>query len=244
MSYASVPIEGEDVVPGSSTSGPTSSDLGFIPFHPAVIASSNPTTVSVSDDIVPPTSEVQVETPSPFTAQEDELIAMELEDRLMREETKRRMNASGRSRPGGVRQGRVRLRMSVNPYPHKMALGKWSSQHAIESRKRRSVEQGGRRGQPFILPGERCNPADYGRRGGGPSGAAEGSTLLPAFDATSSSSSGSRLGCDEQESHWRSTGVGESPESSLGLGGSGSDHGGGGGPVLGAAELGCCRASR
>ena len=164
LSYASVSIKGEDVVPGSSTSGPMSSDPGFIPFHPAVIASSNPTTISVSDDVVPPTSEVQVETPSPFTVQEEELIVMELEDRLMREETERRMNAPGRSRPGGVRQGRVRLCMSVNPYPHKMALGKWSSQHAIESRKCRSVEQGGRRGRPFILPGERCNPGDYGRR--------------------------------------------------------------------------------
>ena len=241
LSYASVPIEGEDVGPSSSTSGPASSDPGFIPFHPAVIASSNPTTVSVSDDVVPPTSKVQVETPSPFTAQEDELIAMELEDRLMREETERRMNELGRSCPGGVRQSRVCLRKSVNPYPHKMALGKWSSKHAIESCKRRSVEQGGQRGRPFILPGERCNPADYGRRGGGSSGAAESVTLLPAFDATSSSSRSSGLEHNKQGSHRGPISVGESPESSLGLGGSGSDHGGGRGPVLGAAESGCCR---
>ena len=32
------------------------------------------------------------------------------------------MNAPGQSRPGGVRQGRIRLHMSTNPYPHKMAL--------------------------------------------------------------------------------------------------------------------------
>ena len=188
LSYTSVPIEGEDIGPGSLTGGPTSSDPGFILFHPAVIASSNPTTVSSSDSAVPPVSEGQVETPSPLTAQEDELITMELEDRLMREETERRMNELGRSCPGGVCQGRVCLRMSVNPYPHKMAIGKWSSQHATKSRKHRSVKQGGQRGRPFILPGEHCNPANYGRRGGGSSGAAEGVALLPAFDATSSSS--------------------------------------------------------
>ena len=152
------------------------------------------------------------------------------------------MNAPGRVRPGGVRQGRFHAK-SVNPYPHKMALGKWSSQHALESRKRRSVEQGGRRGRPFILPGERCNPADYGRRGGGSSGATEGDALLPAFAPSSPSSSSSGLGHHEQGSHRRTAGVGESPVSSLGLGGSGSDHGGGGGPVLGTAESGCCRAS-
>ena len=33
LSYATVPIEGEDVSPGSSTSGPLSSDPGFVPFH-------------------------------------------------------------------------------------------------------------------------------------------------------------------------------------------------------------------
>ena len=105
LSYASIPIEGEDIGPGASTSGPLSSDPGFIPFHPAVIASSNPTTVSSSDSAVPPVSEVQVETPSPFSAQEEELIAMEEEDRIMREDLERRMNAPGRARPGGVRQG-------------------------------------------------------------------------------------------------------------------------------------------
>ena len=69
LSYASVPIEGEDVDPGSSTSGPTSSDPGFIPFHPAIIASSNPTTVTSSGAVVPPVSEGQEEMPSPFSIQ-------------------------------------------------------------------------------------------------------------------------------------------------------------------------------
>ena len=82
LSYTSVPIEGEDVGPSSSTSGLTSSDPGFIPFHPVIVASSNPTTVSASDDVVPPVSKGQVETPSPFTVQEEELIALELEDRV------------------------------------------------------------------------------------------------------------------------------------------------------------------
>ena len=108
LSYASVPIEGDERVPAPSSSGPSSSDPGFIPFHPVVSASSDPTTVSSSDSVVPPVSEVQRETPSPFTVQEEELIDMKVEDRLMREETERRMNAPGRSRPGGVRQGRVR----------------------------------------------------------------------------------------------------------------------------------------
>ena len=82
LSYADVPIQGEDVDVGISMSGP-SSEPGFVPFAPVVVASSNPTSVSSSDSAVPPTSEVQVETPSPFTVQEDELIAMEEEDRIM-----------------------------------------------------------------------------------------------------------------------------------------------------------------
>ena len=61
----------------------------------------------------------------------------------MQEDLKRRMNAPGRSHPGGVRQGRFRTSMLVNPYPHKMALGDWSSQHTAESCKHRSVQQGG-----------------------------------------------------------------------------------------------------
>ena len=61
LSYAMVPIEGEDVGPGSSTSSPSSSDLGFIPFHPSVPSSSNPTT----HDMV----EYGQETPSPLTIQ-------------------------------------------------------------------------------------------------------------------------------------------------------------------------------
>ena len=126
------------------TSGP-SSEPGFVPFAPVVVVSSNPTSVSSSDSTVPPVSDVHVETPSPLTIQEEELIALEEEDRIMREDLERRMNAPGRARPGGVRQGRFHAR-SVNPYPHKMALGQWSSQHALESRKRQSVQQGGRRG--------------------------------------------------------------------------------------------------
>ena len=86
---------------------------------------------------------------------------MEVEDHLMREENERRMNAPGRSRPGGVRQGRFHLRKTVEPYPHKMALGDWSKQHAEQFRKKRSIQSGGRRGQPYILPGDSCNPADY-----------------------------------------------------------------------------------
>ena len=241
LSYASVPIEGEDREPAPLSSGPLSSNPGFIPFHPVVVASSNPTTVSASDSVDPPFSEGHVEAPSPFTVQEDELIVMEEEDRIMREDLERRMNAPGRVRPGGVRQSQFHAK-SVNPYPHKMALGQWSSQHALESRKRRSVQQGGRRGRPFILPGERCNPADYGRRGRGPSGAAGSATLLPAFDATRSSSSSSGLEHNKQGSHQGPISVGESPESSLGLGVSGSNHGRGRGPILGAAESGCCRA--
>ena len=96
LSYADVPIQGEDVDVGASSSGP-SSEPGFVPFHPAVIASSNPTTVSSSDSVDPPVSEVHVETPSPFTVQEDELIEMEEEDRIMREDLERRMNAPGRA---------------------------------------------------------------------------------------------------------------------------------------------------
>ena len=221
--------------------GPSSSDPGFIPFHPVISASSNPTTVSLSKTVVPPVSEGQEETPSPFTIQEEEFITLELEDRLMREETERRMNAPGRVRPGGVRQGRVRLHMSVNPYPHKMALGKWSSQHAAESQKHRSIKQGGRGGRPFVIPGDRGNEADDSRRGGGSSDSAESVALLPAFDPTSTA--GCSLGSEhnEQGSHRGSLGLGEPLESSMGLGGAGANHGGGGGPVLGASELRCCR---
>ena len=136
-----------------------------------------------------------------------------------------------------------KIRFKIQDPDNKMALGKWSSQHAIESRKRRSVNQGGRRGQPFILPGERCNPADYGRRGRGPSGAAESIALLPAFDPSNSSSSSLGSGRDQQGGYQGSICVGESPESSLGSGSSGADHGGGRGPVLGASESECCRAS-
>ena len=60
----------------------------------------------------------------------------------MREDAEQRMNAPGRSHPGGVRQGCVCPHMSMYPYPNKMALGKWSSQHAAESRKHRSIQQG------------------------------------------------------------------------------------------------------
>ena len=102
LSYAGVPIQGEDINVGASTSGP-SSEPGFVPFHPAVVVSSNPTSVSSSDSVIPPVSEVHVETPSPFTVQEEELIEMEEEDRIMREDLERRMNAPGRARPGGVR---------------------------------------------------------------------------------------------------------------------------------------------
>ena len=130
LSYASVPIEGDARGQAPSSSGPTSSDPGFIPFHPVVVASSNPTTVSSSDSVALPGSEGQAETPSPFTVQEEELVAMELEDQLMREETERRMNALVRSCPGGVCQGRFHLRKTVEPYPHKMALGDWSKLHA------------------------------------------------------------------------------------------------------------------
>ena len=160
----------------------------------------------------------------------------------MREETEGRMNAPGRSRPGGVRQGRVHLHMSTNPYPHKMALGKWSSQHATESRKCRSVQQGGRRGQPIVIPGDRGNEANNSRRRGGPSGAAESVALLPAFDPSNPTSSSLGSGRDQQGGHRGSIGVGESSESSMGSGGSGANHGGGG-PVLGASESRCCRAS-
>ena len=83
------------------------------------------------------------ETPSPFTVQEDELIALEEEDWIMREDLERRMNAPGRTRPGGVHRGQFHASKSINPYPHKMALGQWSSQHATEFRKSRSVKQGG-----------------------------------------------------------------------------------------------------
>ena len=72
-------------------------------------------------------------TPSPLTIQEEELIALELEDHLMREDTKKRINAPGRTRPGGVHQGCICLSKSVNWYPHKKALGEWSSQHAATS---------------------------------------------------------------------------------------------------------------
>ena len=74
------------------------------------------------------------ETPSLFTIQEVELIALEEEDCLMREDLERRMDTPGRTQPGGVRQGCFRASMSINPYPHKMALGQWSSQHATKFR--------------------------------------------------------------------------------------------------------------
>ena len=41
-----------------------------------------------------------------------------------------------------------------------------SSQHAAESHKRRSIQQGGRRGQPFIIPGDHSNKADNSGAGG------------------------------------------------------------------------------
>ena len=72
-----MPIQGEDVEVGASTSGP-SSEPGFVPFAPSVPSSSIPTTTEEA-----PRSQ---ETPSPFTVQEDELIAMEEEDRIMRED--------------------------------------------------------------------------------------------------------------------------------------------------------------
>ena len=243
LSYATVPIEGEGVDHNASTSGPSSSDPGFIPFHPVVVASSNPTTVFLSGSVVPPISEGQEETPSPFTAQEDELITMEPEDRLMREETERRMNAPGRSRPGGVHQGRFHLHKTVEPYPHTMALGDWSKQHAERFRKTRSIQSGGRRGQSFVVPRDRSDQADNSGRGGGPSGSAERIALLPAFDPSNTAGSSSGPGRDEQGSHRGSVGVGEPVESLMGLGGSGADHRRGGGPVLGAAESRCCQAS-
>ena len=160
----------------------------------------------------------------------------------MREDLERRMNVPGRTQPGGVRQGRFYASKSVNPYPHKMALGQWSSQHTTEFRKRRSVRQGGQRGQPVIVPGDRGNQVDDSR-GGGSSGAAENVALLPAFDPLDSTSSDSGSGRDQQGGHQGSIGLGEPSGSSMGLGGSDADHGRGGGPVLGASESRCCRAS-
>ena len=193
LSYATVPIKGEDVVPGSSTSGLSSSDPGFILFHLSVPSSSNLTTHD--------TAEYDQETPSLLTIQEEELIELELEDCLMREDAERRMNAPGRTHPGGVHQGRIRLSMSVNLYPHKKALGEWSFQHTTESRKRRSVQQGGQRGQPFIIPGVRGDQADDSGRGGATSSAAEKAVwLLSAFDPSRTAGSSLRSGCDEQGS--------------------------------------------
>ena len=234
LSYATVPIEGEDAIPSSSTSGPSSSDPGFIPFHPSVPSSSNPTTHD--------TAEYDQETPSPLTIQEEELIALEEEDRIMQEDLERRMDAPGRTCPGGVRQGHFRASMSVNLYPHKMALGDWSSQHAAESHKRRSIQQGGQRGRPFVIPGVCSNKADDSGAGGGSSGAAEKITLLPTFNPSGVAGSSLRSEHDKQGSHWGSISIGEPSESSMGLGGSGADHGRGGGPVLGASESRCCRA--
>ena len=233
LSYADVPIQGEDIDVGASTSGP-SSDPGFVPFAPTVPSSSAPTTTGEA-----PRSQ---ETPSPFTVQEDELIALEEEDKIMREDLERRMNAPERTRPGGVRQGRFHASKSINSYPHKMALGRWNSQHATEFCKRRSVKQGGRRGRPVIVPGDRGNEADNSRTGGS-SGAAEKVALLPAFDPSDTTSSDSGSGHDQQGGHRGSIGLGEPSGSLLGLGSSGADHGRGGGPVLGASESRCCRAS-
>ena len=192
------------------TRGPLSSDLGFIPFHPSIPSSSNPTTHD--------TAEYKQETPSLLTIQEEELIALGEEDRIMRKDAERRMNVPGRTRPGGVRQGRVRLHMSMNPYPHKMALGKWSSQHAAESCKRRSIQQGGQRGRPFVIPGDRGNKADDSGRGGGSSGSAEKIALLPAFDPSSTAGCSSRPEHNERGSHWGSIIIGEPSESSMELG--------------------------
>ena len=96
QSYADVAIQGEDINVGVSMSGP-SSDPGFVPFAPTVPSSSAPTTTEEA-----PRSQ---ETPSSFTVQEEELIALEEEDRIMRENLECRMNAPGRTRPGGVCQG-------------------------------------------------------------------------------------------------------------------------------------------
>ena len=154
----------------------------------------------------------------------------------MREDLERRRNAPGSTRPGGVRQGQFLASKSINPYPHTMALGQWSSQHTTEFRKRRSVKQGGRRGRPVIVPGNRGDQADNSGGGGGSSGAAEKVALLPAFDSSNTTSSNSGSGCDQQGGHRGSIGLGEPSGSSMGLGSSGADYGGGRGPVLGASE--------
>ena len=64
--------------------------------------------------------------------------------------------------------------------------------------------------------------------------------LLPAFDPSRTASSSLRFGCDEQGSGLGPVSSGEHAALSMGAGGSGSNHDGGGGESLGVAESGCC----
>ena len=179
------------------------------------------------------------ETPSPFTIQEEELIALEEEDRLMREDPEHRMNVPGRTQPGGVCQGRSRASKSINPYPYKMALGQWSSQHAAKFQA--DTKRNRRRGQPIVVPGK-CG--DKANNTGGRGGAASGSTkedicLLPAFSPQRTAGGSLETRSDKQGSSLGSLGSGEHAAARVGTGGPGSNLNGGGGQTLGASCEGC-----